>query len=233
MLSNYFTIALRNLRKHRLYSLLNIFGLALGVASFLLIMLYVQYEWNYDRWNPLADRIVRPVADINFGGNHFELATVSSITGPDAAKELPEIQSWCRFRDRGSYLVKREGESQQNFREERVLHADSSFFEVFPLRVLEGNAGTSLTQPNMLAISKSRAEKYFSSPQMALGKTLILENKERWQIGAVYEDMPTHSHFRADMILSLTGDEELKNDPPFWAASNNFVPYFLLRKGTI
>ena len=95
MIQNYLTLALRNLRKNPLYSGLNIFGLALGIAACLLILLYVGHELGYDRWNPHAERIVRPVADINFGGNHFELAVVGSIVGPDAAKELPEIQSWC------------------------------------------------------------------------------------------------------------------------------------------
>ncbi|MCB0575755.1 MAG: ABC transporter permease, partial [Saprospiraceae bacterium] len=114
MIQNYLKIALRNIRKNTLYSFLNIFGLSLGVAACLLIMLYVAHETSYDHWNPQAERIVRPVADINFGGHHFELAVVSSVLGPDVQKELPELQSWCRFRDRGTYLVKREGESQQN-----------------------------------------------------------------------------------------------------------------------
>ena len=139
MYSNYFIIALRQLRKKRLYTGLNIAGLSLGVAACLLITLYVMHECSYDRWNPNADRIVRAAADINFAGNHFELATVGSFMVPDAAKELPEIQSWCRIRSYGSYLVKREGLVQQNIREEDILHVDSTFFEVFPLQILAGD----------------------------------------------------------------------------------------------
>ena len=85
MIRNYLTLALRNLRKNPMYSGLNIFGLSLGIAACLLILLYVQHELSYDRWNPNADRIMRPVTDINFGGNHYELAVVGSIIGPDAA----------------------------------------------------------------------------------------------------------------------------------------------------
>ncbi len=232
MLQNYLKIALRNLRKNLLYSGLNIFGLSLGIAACLLIMLYVGHELSYDRWNPNAERIVRPAADINFGGKHHRLAVVGSIMAPEAAAELPEIQAWCRFREYGSYLVRREGDAQQNIREENVLTADSAFFEVFPLKVLEGDPRRCLTQPKTVAISRSRAEKYFSSPQMALGQTLVLENEERRQITAVYEDMPVNSHFRADLLLAMNGNEEVKNDPPFWATNNNFVTYFLLRKGT-
>lgn len=231
MINNYITIALRNLRKNPLYSGLNIFGLSLGVASCLLILLYVTHELSYDRWNPQAERIVRPVADINFGGHHFELAVVSSIIGPDAAKELPEIQQWCRFRQYGSLLVKRDGQGQLNFREDHALTVDSTFFELFPLKVLEGDPVRCLTQPKTLAISRSRAEKYFASAQMALGQTLVLDNEERRLITAVYEDMPLNAHFQADFLLSMHGNEEVTSDPPFWASNNNFQTYFLLRKG--
>jgi putative ABC transport system permease protein len=231
MFKNYLTLALRNFRKNRLYSFLNVFGLAVGIAACLLISLFVAHELSYDRWNPLADRIVRPVADIKFGGTHYELAVVSTAVGPDLGRELPEVQNWCRFRQNGSYLVRREGTSQQNIREEDVLTVDSSFFALFPLRVLEGDPARCLTQPNTMAISRSRAEKFFSAPQLALGQTLVLENKERWQVTAVYEDMPANSHFRADLLLSMNGNQEVKESPPFWAASNNWHTYVLLHKG--
>jgi putative ABC transport system permease protein len=232
MISNYLSIAFRQLRKKTLYTSLNIVGLALGVASCMLITLYVAHELSYDRWNPNADRIVRPVADINFAGNHFELATVGSYMPPDAAKELPEIQSWCRIRDYGSYLVKRDGPLQQNIREEHVLVVDSTFFEVFPLKMIAGDPMRCLAQPKTVAISRSRAEKYFSAAQMAIGQTLVLENEERWQVTAVFEDVPVTTHFSADLLLSMNGNEEIKTDPPFWGANNNFQAYFLLRKGT-
>lgn len=232
MLYNYLTIALRNLRKNSLYSGLNILGLSVGIAACLLIALYVAHERSYDRWNPLADRIVRVVSNINFAGSEMKMAVIGASVGPDATRELPEIQTWCRFRDRGSYLVRRDGPMQSNIREEKVLNVDSSFFEVFPLKVLEGDAARCLTQPHTLAISKSRAEKYFSSPQMALGQTLVLENTERYQVTAVFEDMPENSHFRADLLLSLTNDQEIKDSPAFWGSNNNFHTYLLLRKGT-
>ncbi|MCC7505380.1 MAG: ABC transporter permease, partial [Saprospiraceae bacterium] len=231
MLKTNLLIALRNLRKNRLYSGLNIAGLAIGLAAALLIALYVGHELSYDRWNPQADRIVRAAADINFAGHHYELAVVSSVMAPEAARELPEIQAWCRFRDYGSYLVRRDGEAQQNIREEDVLTVDSSFFEVFPLRVIEGDPGRCLTSPDAVVLSKSRAEKYFSSPQLALGKTLVLENNQRRTVTAVFEDMPVNSHFHADLLLSMNGNEEVKSDPQTWASNNNFQTYFLLRKG--
>ena len=232
MLTNYLTLAIRNLRKNSLYSGLNIVGLSIGIAACLLIVLFVSHEISYDRWNPNAGRIVRPTADINFGGKHYQLATTSSVMAQEAAAELPEIQSWCRFRQYGTYLVKRDGPSRQNIREENVLTVDSSFFEVFPVKILEGDPARCLTQPNTMAISRSRAERYFSAPQMAVGQTLVLQNNERWQVTAVYEDLPVNTHFKADMLLSMNGNDEVKNAPPFWGSNNNFQTYFLLQKGT-
>jgi putative ABC transport system permease protein len=231
MLYNYFTIAFRQLRKNRLYASLNLLGLSLSVAACLLITLYVVHECSFDRWNPSADRIVRPVADIRFAGNHFELATVGSFMVPDAAKELPEIQAWCRIRNYGSFLVKREGEIQQNIREEDVLVVDSTFFELFPLKILAGDPARCLTRPNTMAIARSRAEKFFNSVQMALGQTLVLENEQRWQVTAVFEDVPVATHFKAGLLLSMNNNDEIKSDPPYWGANNNFQGYFLLRKG--
>ena len=231
MLKNYLTIAFRNLRKQRLFSALNITGLSLGIAACLLISLYVAHELTYDRWNPNADRIIRPVADISFGGNKFSMAVVSSVIGPDCARELPEVQSWCRFRDNGTFLVRREGEGQQNIRETTVLYADSTFFEVFPVRIVEGDPGHALSRPNTMAISRSKAQKYFSAPQLAIGQTLVLENKERWQISAVFEDIPGNTHFKADFLLAMNGNQEVKEAPPTWASNNNWQTYLLLHKG--
>lgn len=232
MLLNYITIALRNLRKHLLYSGLNIVGLALGIAACLLIFLYVNYELSYDSWNDRADRTVRIVSDINYGGSQMGLAVAGAPVGPDCARELPEVQSWCRFRNRGSFLVRREGELQSNIKEEAVLTVDSTFFEVFPVTVLQGDPLHCLAQPNSMAISRSRAEKFFSSPQMALGQTLLLENQDRRMITAVFEDMPQNGHFRADLLLSLVNDREVQRSPPFWGMNNNFQTYLLLREGT-
>jgi putative ABC transport system permease protein len=232
MLDNYWKLALRNLRKNPLYSGLNIVGLSLGVAACLLITLYVGYELSYDRWNAQAERTVRVVSDIQFGGSQMNMAVVGAAVGPDAAREMPEVQTWCRLRDRGSFLVRRDGQLQSNIREEAVLTVDSTFFEVFPLKILQGDPLRCLAQPRTMALSSSRAEKFFSSPQMALGQTLLLENEDRYQITAVYEDMPQNSHFRADLLLSLTDDEEVKESPPFWGSNNNFHTYLLLRPGT-
>lgn len=232
MLMNYLKIAWRNLLKNKGFSTINILGLAIGIACCLLILLYVAHELSYDRWNPNADRIVRPTAEIKFGGHEYNLSTVGSVIGPDVGSALPEVQTWCRIRNYGSYLVKREGEGRQNIREENVLTVDSSFFEVFPLPLVEGDPLRCLTQPDAIVLSRSRAEKYFTTAQQAIGQHLLLENRERRHVTAVFEDMPVASHFRADLLIPMQGNEEVQSDPPFWGSNNNFHTYLLLRPGT-
>ena len=232
MIYNYFKMACRNLLKNKGFSFINIFGLAIGVSCCLLIFLYVGNELSYDRWNPNSERIVRPVTEVVFGGNHDAMAQSGSIVAPEAARDLPEIQSWCRFRDYGGYLVKREGEGQQNFREQHALSVDSTFFQLFPVSMIEGDPVRCLTAPDAMAISRRTAEKYFASTQAAIGQTLVLNNQERRQISAVFEEIPSNTHFRADLLLSMEGNQEVKNDAPLWAASNNFQTYLLLRPGT-
>ncbi|GJM35668.1 MAG: ABC transporter permease [Saprospiraceae bacterium] len=232
MWQNYLKTAWRNLLKNKGFSLINIAGLAIGIAGCLLIMLYVVNELSYERWNPNADRIVRPVSDIKFGGNEFKMAVVGSIVGPDSGLELPEVESWCRFRQHGSDLVKVMDRDEPNNEENDVLTVDSTFFKIFPVPMLEGDPDQCLKQPNTVAISRSAAERYFTSPQEAMGQTLLLENQERRVITGVFEDLPTNTHFRADFLLSMNGNNEVKNAPPFWAMDNNFQTYLLLKEGT-
>lgn len=232
MFKNYLKIALRHLWKHKGFSIINIAGLAIGLTCFLLISLFISNELSYDRWNPQAERIVRPVSDIKFGGSELHMAVSGAVIGPDVAREMPEVQAFCRLRNYGTYLVKRDGEMQQNFEERELLAADSSFFEVFPLSIIAGNPKTSLREPNTIAISKTKAEKYFGTTQMAMGETLVLDNRLKCKVTAVYEDIPSNNHFDADFLISLNGNREVENSSPLWATSNNFHTYFLLRPGT-
>ncbi|HMQ49083.1 MAG TPA: ABC transporter permease [Saprospiraceae bacterium] len=230
MFQNYFKIALRNLSKYKGFSFINIFGLAIGIACSLTICLYIAQELSYEKWNPQADRIFRAYSDINFGGNHMRMAVTGVPVGPDVAREIPEVQTYCRFRDYGSYLVKRAGEDQQNFKEQHVLTVDSTFFEVFPLALKEGDPRSCLTEPNTVALSVHSAEKYFGSAQLSMGQTLVLDNNRNYKVTAVFEDLPANTHFKADLLLSMNGNEEVLQSPPLWAMSNNFHTYILLRK---
>ncbi len=231
MLSNYIKLAIRNLLRSKRYSALNISGLAIGVAACMLILLFVAREMSYDRWNPQANRIVRPTYQIRIGGFEENHGSVDALVGPEAAASLPDIEAWCRIRHAGTWPTRREGQALQSSRDEKVLSVDSSFFKLFPLKVLAGDPVNCLNQPGVVAIARSRAAYYFSSPDQAIGQTLVLgRSDERRQITAVFEDMPDNSHFHADLLFPLAGNEEVKNAPQYWGYNNNFFTYFLLRK---
>ncbi|MBU1820670.1 MAG: ABC transporter permease, partial [Bacteroidetes bacterium] len=129
MIKNYLTIAWRNVRKHSFYSFLNIFGLSLGLASCLLITLYVVEELSYDRFFQNADRIYRIDADIKFGGPEMKLAVSSDPMGYTLQRDYPQVEAVTRLRERGSHLVRR-NESAENLTEAMVVFADSTFFDV-------------------------------------------------------------------------------------------------------
>ena len=128
MLQNYFKIAFRNLTKHKFYSIINILGLAVGITSFLFLLLYVQDELSYDKYHELSDRIYRVDVNAKLGEMSFVGATNAAIVGPTMKQDFPEVDAFFRFRNRGSYLVKYE---ENHYKEEDVIFADSSLFQFF------------------------------------------------------------------------------------------------------
>ncbi len=226
MLRNYLLIAVRSLAKHRFYSFINVIGLAIGVAACLVIVLFIQNELSYDHHYKNADRIHRVNGEIKFGGNHYRLAVTSAPFADAALQTFPEIEAAVRFRARGSYLVKR-AEAVDNIKEDHVIWADSSFFKVFPVPVLRGDASHALTQPNSIAISKKMADKYFPDGNV-LDQSMILDNRMNVKVTAVFEDMPVTGHFHFDILIAMAGLNEAQQEN---FMSNNFNTYFLLRPG--
>ncbi|MBS1979108.1 MAG: ABC transporter permease [Bacteroidetes bacterium] len=231
MIKNFFNVALRNLRKQGFYSLINIAGLAVGVAACLVIVLFINDELNYDRFNANGDRIYRLNEEIKFGGNHIHMTYTAAPVPHTMMLEYPEIEATVRFRSQGSYLVKT-AEGADNIKEPRVIWTDSTFFRIFSVKVLEGNPDKALSDPASVAISESTAKKYFPG-RSALGQSLILDNKYHATVTAVYEDIPAASHFHFDILVAMVGDWPVAKEAQSNAyLSENFQSYFLLKKGT-
>ena len=224
MLRNYLKTALRSLWKNKGYSALNIIGLAIGLSTCLLILIYVMDELGYDRYNVNADRIYRVDSEIKFGGNHFIGAVAPAPTGPAMLRDYPEVEKEVRFRGNGGFTVKK---GSQNIREDAVIYADSTLFDVFTLPLLAGNPHTALMQPHTIVITEKIAKKYFNETQV-VGKNLIINDSIPYKVTAVIRDLPAQSHFHFDFYISLAGLDESRNDN--WL-SNNFNTYVLLRKG--
>src|SRR5678816_3469526 len=147
MITNYLKTAFRNLLKSKFYTSINIIGLAVGLATCLLIMLYVLDELSYDRYNVKAERIYRINNEIRFGGNYIDLAVAPALMGPTMVKEFPQVEQYTRIRWYGSFLIRK---GNENVRETRVAFGDSTLFGVFTLRMIAGIGQPALKEPHSL-----------------------------------------------------------------------------------
>ena len=226
MLRNYLKTALRSLWKSKGFSAINIVGLAIGLATCLLILIFVMDELSYDRYNVKADRIYRLDGDIKFGGNHFILAVAPAPAGPAVRRDYPEIEKEVRFRMQGGRLVKK---GDQNIQEDGMIFADSTLFDVFTLPMIAGDPHTALVNAHTVVITERMAKKYFDAVDV-VGRTLMINDTIPYKVTGVIKDIPAQSHFHYDFFLSMTElDEARKNDE--WL-SNNFNTYIVLREGT-
>src|ERR1700722_14402777 len=224
MFRNYFHTALRNLFKNKFYTGINVIGLAVGLATCLVILLYVLDELSYDKFNTKADRIYRLNEEIRFGQNYGDGAQVPPLMGPEIAREFPQVERYTRLRWLGGLLVKKGAE---NLREDMVAYADSTLFDLFSLPVISGDQKTALTAPQTLVITASIAKKYFGRTDVA-GRTLTIDNKDNYTVTAVIKDIPEQCHFHFDIFLPFTQYPDSRSDE--WL-SENYNTYILLRKG--
>lgn len=223
MLNNYLKISWRSLQKQRMYGIINVLGLAIGVACCVLISLFVWDELQYDKFNKDADRIYRVHSDINFGGKREVYAVAQAPLAQALREEVPGIEKACRFRTWGSRLVRREG-TTQNVNEEAIVWAENQFFDVFTIPLIAGDQKAQLKEPNSVVISASAAQRHFGDIY-PLGQNLILDNESTYQVTGVFEDIPSASHFHYDFLLSMAGLEEARS--PMWL-SHNFQTYLVV-----
>ncbi|HTH32613.1 MAG TPA: ABC transporter permease, partial [Lacibacter sp.] len=227
MFSNYLKIAWRNLLKNKTFSLINIIGLASGLACFILIALYITDELSYDRYHEKANRIYRINSDIRFGGTDLNMAVSADPMGATLKKDYPQVEQFTRiYASEGSKLFKKDN---VYITEDRVVYADSTLFDVFTFPAIAGDAKTALNEPNTVVLTESTAKKYFGSVDAAIGKTMECndERNRLYKVTAVIKDIPKNSHFIFDMFLSM--DNVDYNFNTF--LSHNFHTYIVLKAG--
>ncbi len=230
MFQNYLKVTIRNLMKYKAHTLINIIGLSIGLASCILILMFVNDELSFDKHHANADRIYRVANVGKFGGNSFDAAVCPAPMAQALLDDYPEVSAATRFRARGSFLVKKD---VQNFKEDQVVYADNAVFDVFTIPLITGERSTALSKPENMAISYSAAKKYFpdlikTNPGAIIGQTLTFDNRQDFQVSAIFEDMPLNGHFHFDFLLSMEGNGESRNN--MWL-SNNFQTYILLEAG--
>ncbi|HEX4850276.1 MAG TPA: ABC transporter permease, partial [Puia sp.] len=226
MFTNYLKIAWRNLLRNKVFSIINITGLAIGLGCFLLIALYVLDELSFDRWTANADRVYRINSDIRFGGGDLHMPLTSDMMGGLLKKDYPQVEQYTRiYVSSGSKLIRKDNTF---INETQVANVDSTFFDIFTIPAIAGDTRHALDQPNTVVVTESAAKKYFASTDV-IGKTIeVGRDNEQYKITAVIRDIPENSHFHFNFLFSM------KNVKYDWGqlTSHNFHTYLRLRPGT-
>lgn len=217
-------IALRALTRQKSYSLITLTGLGIGMASCLLIMIFVLDELSFDQYHTNKDRIYRFATEVrgsSFGG----IAKLNGPWGLAAKDQIPEIEVMARFVFSGQLLV-----GYDNYRayEPDGFYADPAALQMFSFRLISGNPETALTDPNTIVVTRSFAKKYFGD-QDAIGKILRIDNRIDYKVTGLLEDVPSNSHFTFTYLLSMPSLQHPQKDS--WTAWNQFYTYLLLREG--
>ncbi len=229
MLKNYFKVALRNLSRFKIYSFINIAGLAVGMACSILIILFIQDELSYDQFHEKSDRIYRLSREWfnNDGTSSLHLARVAPPIGPLLKNDFPNIiEEVTRVAsDYNTFLQI----DDKTFIEQKFFWAEDNFFKIFSFEFIEGNPSTALKEPYSVVLTESMAKKYFGSED-PLGKTILYEKEDNLKVTGVIKDVPDNSHFKFDFLGSFLtlndyiGVETLTRN---WG-SNNYTTYILL-----
>ncbi len=237
MFENYLKVAFRNIFKSKLTALINIAGLALAIASALLIYLYIQDEVRYDAYHSKADRIYRVTRDFLSpdGEPNLRLGNVAPPIGPLIKNDFEQVEAMARILNFNFVIgLEDQGELKKSFTEPRAFLAEPGIFKLFDLHVVSGHAATALDRPFTIMLSEQTASKYFEN-QNPVGKRLRANNQFDLEVTAVYKNFPLQSHWHPDMLISFStlydstiyGRRNLETN---WG-NNSFGTYLLLGEG--
>lgn len=223
MIYNYFKTAWRNLNRNRLYAAINIFGMAIGVAAFWMIALYVSDELSYDKSFANSDRLYRVVQHASWEGGQLNIVPTSAPFAPAFKNEFPEVEDAARIDIEGGGVIKY---GNKTFKQDDICFADNSFFHLFNYDFLFGNASSALAEPNSIVINETLAKKIFVDPSKAINQTILIGNETSLKVTGVIKDMPANSHLQFSAVRTIS--EEINKDG--W---QNFYlyTYLLLKKG--
>lgn len=223
MFNNLLKHSIRSFKRQRAYIIINILGLAIGIACSLLIALYVMNEASYDKFNEKKDRIFRVILNGKLGEQEITGAFTPAIMGPTLPGEFPEVEDFLRMNDVGPTVVEYE---QQVFTDNNIIEADSSFFNFFSIPVIRGNIDNLLNSPHKVVLSESTAKRIFGDENPLDRMLKIGSDTVRYVVTGVMKDVPPNSHFEASMLISFITNRRSKEQ--VWM-NNSFSLYLLLK----
>ena len=229
MFPNYVKVAWRNIKRHKGYSVINISGLAIGMACALMILVYIANELSYENFHELRKRIYRVETDFGTGTGKMRFAAAMEALGPALKAQIPEVEDAVRLQwDPEARL--RIGD--QTFQEKNFFFADPSIFDVFSFLLTSGDLSNVLREPFSAVITETLAEKYFGQED-PIGKNLEYRDNHTIQVQGVMQDIPTNTHFRCDILVSYTSLESMgRASAKPWMRVGEVFTYLLLRERT-
>ncbi|QXV64453.1 ABC transporter permease [Mucilaginibacter sp. 21P] len=224
MIKNYLTIAWRNLTKNRIFSFINTFGLAIGLACCMLISGYLYQELTYDRYPAKSDQLYRVNLTTIGNGSSDVYPFVDNAVGEGMKNALPEIEAYSRLSTNQPAFVEN---GSKKFKETNIARADANFLQLFSIPLIDGDPNTCLKDPSSMVLTRDMAKKYFGTTDV-VGKSLIVATYP-FKITGVIDKVPDNSHFHADAFLSMVTFTEGQRQS--WS-NLGFYTYLQLRKGT-
>jgi putative ABC transport system permease protein len=227
MIKNFFLITVRNISRHKGFTFINVTGLAVGLASSLLILLWIQDELSFEKYNLKADNIYRVEEDQFYSGERYHVTVTPSVSGPVWKEKIPEIKEQTRLNLWMPRILFRQNDKV--FFESSIIAADSGFLKIFTLPLLKGDPATALNSPHSIILSEKLARKYFGEAD-PLGKTLTLENKYSFMVTGVIKNLPKNSMFVFEGVIPFTFLQEIGAIYSGWG-SNSIFTYVQLERG--
>lgn len=228
MLKNYFKTAIRNLLKHKVFSIINVFGMSIGIAACLLILQYVRFELSYDDFHEKGNRIYRVQQDrYNEGKLSTQWAAGAAGVGTFAKQEIPEVEAFAKLIKTGGVITY----NNQKFREGKIYYANDALLPMFSYSVIEGKAEGALAEPFTAVITKSAAKKYFGT-ENPIGKIISRNKEDNYKVTAVIADIPANTHLKFDILFSFATYVKLTSAEAetHWDW-DGFYTYLLLKPG--
>ncbi len=222
---NYLKIAFRNILRNKTHSIINIAGLAVGIACCVIIMLYVGHELSYDRFYDNAECIYRVYVNSSINGQQSCNCKTAAPLGKTLVRNFPEVVTCTRIGFFGNHVIRYE---DKIYRERRIYTADSNFFSVFSLPLIAGNPRSVLSRPNSIVMTQSIAYKYFGE-ENPVGKVVRADSGTPYMVTGVMKDFPENSSFRCDMLLSMSTYPDAENNS--WL-DMSYTTFVVLRRGT-
>ncbi len=229
MLKNYFIIAYRNLLRNKTFSLINIFGLAIGMALSILMFMYVINELNFDDFHANKKEIYRVLLKEESKDSKSEISAITNAgVGPSMVEDFAEVKNMVRFSNpRGGYFKSKE----KSYKVDKVTYADSSIFRVFSFPLINGNSETALKEPYTAVLTQRTAKKIFDDKN-PVGEIIRYNNDDDYLITGVVENPPANSHLQFDILLSFTTLYEMPDMYLDWDGGYNYYTYVLLNKNS-